>query len=96
MLLVQRKKKQRQKWVREKRPELHIPIGQSKRLGGMQHIFKADAHSTKHTHTHKQSQALKLKVNNVGVAELLFISCYLKQAVVSLLKTEGSSTLVFH
>lgn len=93
MLRVQRKK-QRQKWVREKRPEIHIPIGRSKRLGGMQHIFEANAHTV--TNTRKQSQALKLKVNNVGVVELLFISCYLKQAVVSLLKTEGSSTLVFH
>lgn len=47
----------------------------------MQHIFEANAHTV--TTTQKQSQALKLKVNNVGVAELLFISCYLKQAVVS-------------
>lgn len=68
MLRVQRKK-QRQKWVREKRPEFHIPIGQSKRLGGMQHISEANTHTVTNIHTHKQSQALKLKVNNVGVAE---------------------------
>lgn len=57
MLRVQRNK-QRQKWVREKRPEFHIPIGQSKRLGQMQRIIEANAHTVANTHTHTHKQTL--------------------------------------
>ena len=53
----EREKKQWQKWVREKRPEFHIPIGQSKRLGAMQHIFEAHAHTVTNTKPVTSSKA---------------------------------------
>lgn len=66
MLRVQRNN-QRRKWVREKRPAFHFPIGQSKRLQEIPEISEA------HIHTQTQSQVLKLKGNIVGAAELLFV-----------------------